>query len=82
MPRQTSLSPALADAICKLIEAGHQPNRAAYKMGVSRSTWSRWIRQGNGQESPQTPECADLVARIEGITLRQIEDRVEAALND
>lgn len=79
MPK-VSLTPALADAICKLVEAGNRPHHAAKKMGVTESTWSRWVRQGSGAENPPVPECIELVQRIEKITIQQIEQRLEAAL--
>jgi hypothetical protein len=51
MARPTKLTKELTEKICRAIRAGNYPAVAALSVGVSQSTFYRWMEEGRSRES-------------------------------
>jgi hypothetical protein len=51
MSRPTKLTKGLSEKICRAIRAGNYPAVAALSVGISQSTFYRWMEEGRSCES-------------------------------
>lgn len=63
MSRLQSFS-EMTDQVVALIAEGATVSRAFNAIGIPPSTRTRWIRRGRGLEGPPSPECEELVRRV------------------